>query len=102
MTATVDKEAADRRATEEDVAERAAAKATTNEEAMVRRAMEDAVVKAAADGDSSAPSQAPSVAETKRTVAPSGSTSPAKRPYRGVWKPRFVQLVPFFSRGFTL
>jgi hypothetical protein len=80
----------------------AAVKATADEEATIRRAVEDAVVKATADGDSPASSQAPSVAETKRTVAPSGSTPPAKRPYRGVWKPRFVQLVPFFSRGFTL
>jgi hypothetical protein len=47
---------------------------------------------AGAAGGSPAPGQAPSVAGAKRAVAPSGSTPPAKRPYRGVWKPRFVQL----------
>jgi hypothetical protein len=36
------------------------------------------------------------VAGAKRAVAPSSSTLPAKRPYRGVWKPRFVPLSLFF------
>jgi hypothetical protein len=31
-----------------------------------------------------------------------GSTPPAKRTYRGVWKPRFVQLSPAFSLFFIL
>jgi hypothetical protein len=31
------------------------------------------------------------VAGTKRATAPSGSTPPPKRPYRGIWKPRFVR-----------
>jgi hypothetical protein len=41
------------------------------------------------------------VAGAKRDVAPSGSTLAAKCPYRGVWKPRFVQpsLPLFFSVG---
>jgi hypothetical protein len=61
---------------------------------MDKRAAEEAAVKEAAvgaAGDSSAPSQAPSsVAGAKREAVPSGSTPPAKRHYRGVWKPRFV------------
>jgi hypothetical protein len=68
------------------------------------RATEEAVAKAAtaeaagATGGSPAPGQAPSAAGAKRAMAPSGSTPPAKRPYRGVWKPRFVQLsLPLFS-----
>jgi hypothetical protein len=37
------------------------------------------------------PGQAPSsVAGAKRAAAPSGSSPPAKRPYRGVWRPRYV------------
>jgi hypothetical protein len=32
------------------------------------------------------------MAEAKRDAAPSGSTPLAKCPYRGVWKPQFVQL----------
>jgi hypothetical protein len=92
-----DKEATDRRAMEE----------ATTEEAAVKMAAEEGVVKAAADeqvtgkttdeaagaiGDSSALGQAPSVARAKRVATLSGSTPPAKRPYMGVWKPRFVQL----------
>jgi hypothetical protein len=75
VTAT-DKEAVDKRAAEE--------------------AAEGAVVKAAAAeatgvaGGSLAPDQAPSATVAKRSVAPSGSTPPAKHPYRGVWKPQFV------------
>jgi hypothetical protein len=54
---------------------------------------------ARATEDSLTLSQAPSVAGTKRAVAPSGSTPPAKRPYRGVWKPRFVQPLIYFVAG---
>jgi hypothetical protein len=39
---------------------------------------------AGAIGGSLAPGQAPSAAGAKRATAPSGSTPPAKRPYRGV------------------
>jgi hypothetical protein len=53
---------------------------------------------AGAIGGSPGPDQAPSAAGAKRAATPSGSTPPAKRPYRGVWKPRFVQLsLPLFS-----
>jgi hypothetical protein len=84
MTATADKEAVDRRAAEEAVAkmaaEEAVVKASTDEEVTGKTTNEFA----RAVGDSSALGQAPSVAETKRAVALSGSTPPAKRPYRGV------------------
>jgi hypothetical protein len=128
MTTVANKEATDKRAVEEAMMKRAteeaAVKAAANEEATTKRAAEEAMVKraavkAAADeevadktadeavgvvGDSPAPGQAPSVARTKRAAAPSGSTPLAKCPYRGVWKPRFVQLslLSFFLRGFIL
>jgi hypothetical protein len=95
-TAVADKEAADKGAAEEATVKRAA------EEAAMKKAAEEAAAKAAtaeaagAAGGSPAPSQAPPAAEAKRSAAPSGSTPPAKRPYRGVWKPRFVQLSPHF------
>jgi hypothetical protein len=97
--AMADKEAMDKRATEEATAMWAA-----EERAVEERAMEEAVVKAmaveaaGAAGGSPAPGQALSVARAKRATAPSDSTSPAKHPYRGVWKPWFVQLsLPLFS-----
>jgi hypothetical protein len=70
------------------------------EEATKKKATEEAAVKAVAAeatgaaGASPAPSHVPPAAGAKRSVAPSGSISPAKRPYRGVWKPQFVQLSP--------
>jgi hypothetical protein len=46
-----------------------------------------------AAGDLPALGKVPSqVVGTKRAVTPSGSTLSAKRPYRGVWKPRFGHL----------
>jgi hypothetical protein len=83
-------------------AKEAAVKAAADEDVVVQWAVKAAGLEAAAGGVSPAPRQAPSVAGTKRAAAQSGSTSPAKRSYRGVWKPRFVQLVPllllfFFS-----
>jgi hypothetical protein len=92
--AAADKEAADKGAVEEAAVKRAAVKRAT-EEAMVKkvveeRAAEEAMVKAVAAeasgaaGGSPAPSQALPAAGAKRSAAPSGSTSPAKRPYRVV------------------
>jgi hypothetical protein len=102
-----DKEATAKRAAEEAVAKRAMEEAVVKK-ATEERAVEEATVKAAAveaagvAGASPAPSQVPPAAEAKRPVALSGSTPPAKRPYRGVWKPRFVQLSPplFFLTTF--
>jgi hypothetical protein len=89
MKATADREVTNRRATEE-----ATVKVAVDKEVVDKRAMEEAATKEAAvgaTGDSSAPSLAPSsVAGAKRAAVPSGSTPPAKRPYRGVWKSRFV------------
>jgi hypothetical protein len=87
-----DKEATDKRAAEEAVAKRAieerAAKEATAKAAVAEEvAGKTADEAAGAAGGSPAPGQAPSVAKAKRAVAPSGSTPPAKRPYRGVWKP---------------
>jgi hypothetical protein len=108
--AVADKEAADKRAAvkraaEERAAEEAAARAVAAEEVAGKTADEAA---GAAEG-SPAPGQAPSVAGAKRVAAPSGSIPPAKRPYRGVWKPRFVPLSVshffsflFFQWGFIL
>jgi hypothetical protein len=110
-------EAANKRATEEAVvkwaakeatmmrvAEERVAKEATVKKAAEERAAEEAAVKAAAaeavgaGRGSAAPSQAPSVAGAKRAATPSGSTLLAKCPYRGVWKPQFVQLsLPLFS-----
>jgi hypothetical protein len=124
--ATDDKEAANKRAAEEAAARRATEEATVKrateeivskrvveeratEEAVTKkageeRAAEESTTKAAAvkaigaARGSSTPGQVPSVARAKRAAASSGSTPPAKRPYRGVWKPRFVQLsLPLFS-----
>jgi hypothetical protein len=125
--AVADKEAVDKRAVEEAVtkkvaeeraAEEAAAKKAAKErvveEATVKKAAEErvaeeAVVKAVtaeaagAAGGSAGPDQAPSVAGAQRTAALSGSTVLAKRPYKGVWKPRFVHLsLPLFSFFFFL
>jgi hypothetical protein len=95
--ATPDKGATDKRATEEAAVKRAAKEATTKEttaEEVARKTTDEA---AGAVGGSLAPGQAPSVARVKRAVAPSSSTLPAKRSYRGVWKPQFVQLSLLFS-----
>jgi ssDNA-binding replication factor A large subunit len=81
-----DKEAADRRVVVKRAVEEAAVKAVADEEVTSKTTDEAA----GAVGDSSALGQAPSVAGTKRVAAPSGSTPPAKCPYRGVWKTRFV------------
>jgi hypothetical protein len=75
MMAVANKEAADKR-----VAEEAAAKAADAEEVAGKTADEAA----RAAGGSPAPKQTPSVAGAKWVVAPSDSTPPAKRPYRGV------------------
>jgi hypothetical protein len=84
-----DKEVADKRAAEE-----AATKAAAAEDVAGKTADEAA----GAAGGSPAPGQAPSAAGAKRAATPSGSTPPAKCPYRGVWKPRFVEFsLPLFS-----
>jgi hypothetical protein len=67
------------------------AEATGAEAATYRRAAEEATTKEAADERSSVPGQVPSsAAGAKRAVMPSGSSPPAKRHYRGVWRPRYV------------
>jgi hypothetical protein len=56
-----------------------------------RRAAAVATATEVAGEGSPVPGQAPSsVAGAKRAAAPSGSSPPAKRPYRGVWRPRYV------------
>jgi hypothetical protein len=89
-----DKEAIDKRITDEAVVKEAAVKAAADKEAVDKRTTDEAAVKEATVGateDSPVPDQAPSsVVGSKRTAAPSGSTSSAKRPYRVVWNPRFV------------
>jgi hypothetical protein len=93
--------AADNRAVEEAMEEVAA-----NKEAADKSTVDEAIVKGAGIGaaeDLPVPGQVPSlVAGSKRAVAPSGSTPPAKRPYKGIWKPRFVQTPPPFLQGFIL
>jgi hypothetical protein len=93
--------AADNRAAEEATEEMAA-----NKEAADKSTVDEAIVKGAGIGaaeDLPVPSQVPSlVAWSKRAVAPNGSTPPAKRPYKGIWKPRFVQTTPPFLQGFIL
>jgi hypothetical protein len=90
MKDVVGKEATDKRIVEE-----ATVKEATNKEAADKRAVEEAVTKEVtmgATGGSLTSGQVPSsVAGTKRAATSSGSTPPAKRPYRGVGKPRFVQ-----------
>jgi hypothetical protein len=97
MTVVVDKEARDKRAVEEAVA-----KATAAEEVAGKTADEAA----GAAGGSPAPSQAPTVIGAKRAVAPSGSSLPAKRPYRGFGNlglSSFLSSPPsFFQWGFIL
>jgi hypothetical protein len=68
-----------------------AVKAAGAEVAIDRRAVEEAAVKEAVDEGSSVFGQAPSsAAGAKRVAMPSGSSPPAKRPYRGVWRPRYA------------
>jgi hypothetical protein len=56
-----------------------------------RRAAAVATATEVAGEGSLVPGQAPSsAAGAKRVTAPSGSSPPAKRPYRGVWRPRYV------------
>jgi hypothetical protein len=83
-----------------------AVEAAGAEAAMDRRAVEEAAAKEVAGEGSSVPVQVPSsAAGAKRAVMPSGSSPPAKRPYRGVWRPRYASksLCPvcfvFFLRG---
>jgi hypothetical protein len=67
-----------------------AAEAVGVEATTDRRAAEEATAKEAAGEGSSVPSHVPSsTAGAKRAVTPSGSSPPAKRPYRGVWRPRY-------------
>jgi hypothetical protein len=87
--AATDKEAADKRAAEERAAEEAAMKKAAEEAAVKAAAAEEVAGKTADEaagvvGGSLAPGQAPSAAGAKRATAPSGSTPPAKRPYKGV------------------
>jgi hypothetical protein len=56
-----------------------------------RRAAAVATATEVAGEGSPVPGQAPSsVAGAKRAAVPSDSSPPAKRPYRGVWRPRYV------------
>jgi hypothetical protein len=56
-----------------------------------RRAAAVATATEVAGEGSPVPGQAPSsAAGAKRAAAPSGSSPPAKRPYRGVWRPQYV------------
>jgi hypothetical protein len=56
-----------------------------------RRAVAEVTATEVAGEGSPVLDQAPSsVAGAKRVAAPSGSSPPAKRPYRGVWRPRYV------------
>jgi hypothetical protein len=103
-TTTADKEVTDKRAMEEAAAKRVAEERATEEAAVKAAATEDVAGKttveaAGAAGGSPAPGQVPSAVGAKRVVAPSGSTLPTKHPYKGVWKPRFVQLSLLFSVG---
>jgi hypothetical protein len=105
--AAADKEATDKRVVEEAAEERAAEEAAVKK-AMEERATKEAAVKATTvevvgvAGGSPAPGQAPPAVGAKRAATPSGSTPSAKCPYRGVWKPRFVQLsLPLFSLVFA-
>jgi hypothetical protein len=60
------------------------------EAATDRRAAEEAASKGAVGEGSSVPDQVPSsAAGAKRAATPSGSSPPAKRPYRGIWRPRY-------------
>jgi hypothetical protein len=105
--AVADKEAADKGAAEEATMKRAAEEAVAKK-AVEERAAEEVVVKAAAAEatgaarGSPAPSQTPPAAGAKRSAVLSGSTPMAKCPYRGVWKPRFVQLSPPFFFPFSI
>jgi hypothetical protein len=68
-----------------------AAEAGGAEAATYRRAAEEVVAKEVAGKGSSVPGQVPSsAAGAKRAATPSGSSPPAKRPYRDVWRPRYV------------
>jgi hypothetical protein len=84
-----------------------AAEATGAEAATDRRVAEEAAAKEAAGEGSSVPDQVPSsAAGAKRVATPSGSSPPAKRLYRGVWRPQYVPklLHPFsflFARLIT-
>jgi hypothetical protein len=68
-----------------------AVEAAGAEAATDRRATEEATAKEAAGEGSSVPSQvSSSAAGAKRAATPSGSSPPAKRPYRGVWRSRYA------------
>jgi hypothetical protein len=101
VAVAADKEAVQKRAAEEATVKRATEEAVVKK-AVEQRATEEAAVNAVAAeaagaaGASMTPSQAPPAAEAKRATTLSGSTSSAKCSYRGVWKPRFVQLSPLF------
>jgi hypothetical protein len=61
---------------------------------MDRRAAEQTAAKEAAVEGSSVPGQVPSsAAGAKRAATPSGNSPPAKRSYRGVWRPRYAPKV---------
>jgi hypothetical protein len=86
-----------------------AVEAAGAEAAMDRRAAEEAAAKEAVGEGSSVLGQVPSsAAGAKRAVTPSASSAPAKRPYMGVWRPRYApkSLRPvcfvFFLRGSLL
>jgi hypothetical protein len=97
-TTAADKEAADKRATEEAMAKRVAEERAAVEAAAKAATAEEVAGKTT---DEAAGATGP---QPGALVAPSGSTPPAKRPYRGAWKSRFVQLslLSFFPWGFIL
>jgi hypothetical protein len=69
----------------------AAAGAVGTEGPSDRRAAAEAEATEVAGEGSPVPGQAPSsAAGAKRVAVPSGSSPPAKRPYRGIWRPRYV------------
>jgi hypothetical protein len=69
----------------------AAAEAVGAEGPSDRRTAEEAAATEVAGEGPPVPGQAPSsAAGAKRAATPSGSSPPAKRPYRGVWRPRYV------------
>jgi hypothetical protein len=89
VAATADKEAVDKRAVEEATTKKVVEERATEETTVKAVAAEEDAGKTAdeavgATEGSPPPGQAPSAAGAKRAAAPSGSTPPAKRPYRGV------------------
>jgi hypothetical protein len=94
-TATAERAAVDKEATTVATTKKVADDAVVAERATAevadRRAVEPKASGKSAEGSADSDSSPAPTVGAKRAAMPGGSTPPAKRPFRGSWKPRYVE-----------